>query len=105
MGLRRVTFKFLINHPMERYRKIRASYLEVCRQALVEPIEVNCPIYVYFQQVEGAIKFAQDINTTFTPAQIVHTSYDAVNKTSLYSQALKEWKNKAATNQTWTIFK
>ena len=56
---------------MDRHGKIMASDLKACRQALEEPIEVDLPIDVYFQQTEDAIHFAQDGNTPFTPAQIV----------------------------------
>ena len=47
-----------MDHLIERYGKIQASYLEACIQALAEPIKVYRPINVYLQQVEDAIKFA-----------------------------------------------
>ena len=47
------------------------------------------PIYVYLQQVEDAIQFAQGSQTMFTPAQMVQTSYHTLNKTGIYSLALK----------------
>ena len=58
---------------MERYGKIRASELEVCRQALAELIEVDRPIDVYFQRLEDAIQSSQDSKPPFTPGQIVQT--------------------------------
>ena len=65
MRLHGVSAKNLVDHLMERYGKIWASDLEACRQALVEPIDVDQPINVYFQRVEEAIQFAQDGNTPF----------------------------------------
>ena len=50
---------------------------------------MDCPIDIYFQRVEDTIQFAQDGKMLFTPAQIVQTAYDAVNKTGIYSLALK----------------
>ena len=89
-----ISAKDLMYNLMERYRKIRSSELEACRQSLSDHIEAARPIDVYFQQVEDAIQFAQDRKTPFTPAQIVHTEYHTVNKTELYSLALKEWCKK-----------
>ena len=62
-------------------------------------------IDVYLQRVEDSIQFAQDGKTPFTPAQIVHMEYHAVNKTGIYSFALKEWRKKAMADKTWTSFK
>ena len=59
-------------------------------QALVEPIEVDRPINVYFQQLWYAIQLNQNVNTPFTPAQIVQAAYHAINKAVLYYLALKE---------------
>ena len=59
------------------------SDLEAYRQDLVEPIELDCPIHVYFQQLEYAIQFSQDSNKPFTPAQIVQIKYHAFNKIGL----------------------
>ena len=56
---------------MERYGKICALDLKAYSQDLVEPIKVDRPIDVDFQQVEDAIQFSQDRNTPFTPEQIV----------------------------------
>ena len=39
------------------------------------------------------------------PQKIAQTEYHAVNKTGLYTLALKEWQKKAATDQTCLIFK
>ena len=41
MGLHGVSTKSLVDHLMERYRKIRASDLKTCRQDLANPIEVD----------------------------------------------------------------
>ena len=71
MGFHGVSAKNLVGHLMKRYGKIGASDLEDCRQVLEEPIEVDCPIDVYFQWVEDAIHFAQDGKMPFTPAKIV----------------------------------
>ena len=35
----------------------------------------------------------------------MQTTYHAVNKTWLYSLALKEWRKKAIAEKTWGIFK
>ena len=71
MGFHGVSTKNLVDHLMERYGKFWVSDLEACRQALAEPIEVDRPIGVYFQQVEDAIQFAQDRKTPFTPSKMV----------------------------------
>ena len=83
MGFHGVSAKNLVDHLMESFGKIRASDLEACRQAVADPIEVDLPIGVYFQWVEDAIQFSKDGKTSFTPAQIVHTEYHAVNKTGI----------------------
>ena len=66
---------------------------------------MDLPIGVYFQKVGDAIQFEQDGKTPFTPAQIMHIAYHAINKTGLYSLALKEWRKKAMADKTWDIFK
>ena len=104
MGFHGVSDKNLMDHLIERYRKIRASDLEACRQTLAEPIEVDCPIYVYFQQVEDEIQFAQGGETPFTPAQILRTGNYAVNKKRIYSLSLKEWRKKSMTDKMWARF-
>ena len=76
---------------MEMYTKIRALKLEARRKALAEPIEVGRPITIYFQWVKYEIQFTQDRKTLFTLAQMLQAEYHAVNKTGLYSQALKKW--------------
>ena len=43
--------------------------------------------------------------TPFTPAQTVQTEYHAVNKTGLYSLALKEWCKKVIVYRNWASFK
>ena len=63
------------------------------------------PIDVYFKQVEDVIQFSPYGNTPFTPAQIVQTAYHAVNKTGLYSLALKYWHKKATADKTWASLK
>ena len=35
----------------------------------------------------------------------MQTEYHAVNKTGLYSLALKEWRKKATADKMWSIFK
>ena len=100
-----VSAKNLVDHLMERNGKIWASDLEAYRQALVEPIEVDRPIDVYFQRVEDVIQFEQDENTLFTTAQIVQMPDHAVNNTGLYSLAMKEWRNKATADKMWARFK
>ena len=94
-----------MDHLMESYGKIWDSYLEDCRQALAEPIEVDRPIDIYYHCTEYLIKFLQDRKYHFTPDQIVKAAYHDVNKTGLYSLDLKYFQNKAATYQTWTNFK
>ena len=89
MGFHGVSSKNLIDHLMERYEKIRYSYLDACRQALAEPLEMYLPIDIYFKQVEDTIQFSQDGKTPFTKVQIVQTAYHAINKTGLYSIALR----------------
>ena len=104
MGFHGVSAKSLMYHLMDNYRNISASDLEECKQALEEPIEVDQPIDIYFQQVKDTKQFDQYRKTQFTLVQIVQTEYHAVNKTCIYSQALEEWLKKAAEDQTWTIF-
>ena len=77
----------------------------MCRQALAEPIEFYHPIEIYFQQVEDTNQFSQDSKTSFSPAHIVQAEYHAVNKTGLYSLALKEWQKKVTTNHMWKTFR
>ena len=72
---------------------------------MAKPIEVDRPINVYFQLLEDVIQFAQDGKTSFTPAQIVHTEYHAVNKIGLYSLVLKYWRKKAKAGNNWDSFK
>ena len=105
MGFQGVSAKNLVDHLMDRYGNIWASYLEACRKSLAEPIEVDFLINVYLQRAEDAIQFAQDGNATFTPTQIVQTEYHAVNKTGLYYLSLKEWRKKATADKTWASFK
>ena len=81
MGFHSVSTKNLVDNLMERYGKICASELEAWRKALEDPIDVDLPIDVYFQQVEDAIQFAQVGKTPFTPEKNVQTVYHAVNKT------------------------
>ena len=64
---------------MTRYGKIRAPGIKACSQALAKPIVGDRPTDAYFQKMEDAIQFFQDIKTPFTPAQIVQTAYYAVN--------------------------
>ena len=98
MGFHGVSAKSLMDHRMDRYGKIRASDLEACWQALAEPIEVDRMIDVYFQQVEDEIQLSQDEKAPFNPAPIMQAAYHAVNKTGLYSLALKDWWKKVATD-------
>ena len=51
MGLQSDMEKDLMGYCMKRYGKILASNIEACIQALVEPIEVDHPIDVYFHPV------------------------------------------------------
>ena len=104
MGFHVFSFKNLVEHLKERYREIRASDLEACRQYLAEPIEVYFPIDVYLQKVEDAIQFVRYRKTLFTPAHILQTAYHAVNKIGLYYRALKGWHKKAMADKTWAIF-
>ena len=67
MSIHRVSKKSLVDHLMEKYGKIYASEIEACRQALVEPIEVDRLIKLYFQWVEDAIQFIQGRKTPLTP--------------------------------------
>ena len=67
MGFHSFSTKNLVGHLMERYGNNCASDLEDCRQAMEEPIEVDCPIDVYFQWVEDAIQFIQGRKTPLTP--------------------------------------
>ena len=83
MGFHVVSAKNHVDQLMERYDKIRASDLEACRQALADPIEVNCLIDVYFQHVKDAIQFAQDSKTLFPTAQTVQMVYHDINNTGL----------------------
>ena len=85
MGFHRVSAKNLMDHLIESYRKIWASGLEACRQDLSAPIDIDCQIDVYLQQVEGSIQFAQHGKMPFTPSHILQTAYHAVNKTGIYS--------------------
>ena len=94
MGFKGVSAKSLVYHLMERYGKILTSDIETCRQALAEPIEVDRPINLYFQQVENSIQFVHYSKTPLTPAHIVQTAYHAVNKKCLYSLALNKWLKK-----------
>ena len=55
MGFHGVSSKSVVDHLMERYWKIRVSDLEAYSQALVDPIEVDRPIGLYFQSVEYGI--------------------------------------------------
>ena len=105
MGFHDVSTNGLVDHLMERYGKICASDLEACRKALEESIELDRPIDVYSQWAEEAIQLSQDGKMTLTPVQIFQTAYHAINKTGLYSLALKEWHKKSPADQTWTIFK
>ena len=105
MGFHGVSTKILVDHLMERYEKICASELEAFRKALEDPIDVYRPIKVYFQRVFDTMNFAQDGKMLLTPAQIFEMEYNAVNKTGIYSLALKEWNKKRASDQNWTIFK
>ena len=90
---------------MEIYGNICASNLKDFRQSLSETIKVDCPIDVYFQQVEDTIQIAQDGKKPFAQEQIVQTAYHSVNKTGLCSLTLKEWHKKAAADNTWASFK
>ena len=71
IGFHGVTAKSLMDHLMVRSCKIRPLDLEACRQALTEPIEVDCLISVYFEYVDDVVQLSQDGKTPFTPAQIV----------------------------------
>ena len=105
MGFHGVSTKNLVYHLVERYGKIWASHLEVCRKALAEPLEVDPPIDVHLQRVEDTIQLSQDRKAPFTPVKIVRMEYNAVNKTGLYYLTLKEWKKKATSEKTWASFK
>ena len=51
------------------------------------------------------IKFTKNNETPFNPAQIVQTAYHAVNKTGLYSLALKECHKKAMVEEMLASFR
>ena len=89
---------------MERYKIIRASDLEACRQALAVPLEVDQSIDVYFQRVEDAIQFSHEGKTPFKLAQFVQTSYHTIKK-GLYSLALKEWRKNSMEEEMYDSFK
>ena len=83
MGLHSVFAKSIMDHLIERYRKICASDLEACRQALAEPIEVDHLIHVYLQWVEDSIHIAQDWKNPFTLAKRLQMACHAINKTGI----------------------
>ena len=58
MGFHSIFAKSIVDHLIERYRKICASDLEACRQSLAEPIEVDRLINVYLQWVEESMHLA-----------------------------------------------
>ena len=96
MGLNSVFAKSIVDHLIERYRKICASDLEACRQALAEPIEVDHLINVYPKWVEDSIQLAQDWKNPLTLSQILQMEFHAINKTG---------SKKGEIDYNWTIYK
>lgn len=100
-----VTTRDLLDHLLDRYRKITLADMVECQKALNEPLDPSLPIDVYFKKIDDTAQYAADGNTPFTPEQILQAAYHAVSSTGLYIEPCKQWRRRTAVDKMWPNFK
>ena len=55
--------------------------------------------------MENTVEYVAAVNTPYSPAQVVATSYQIVFQTGLFNDNCKVWKRKADAYKTWENFK
>ena len=105
MGFSGVTAQDLLTHLLERYGIITTSDEEENRKKMSHPYDTSQMIDEFFKIIEDGVQYSDDSNMPFTSDQIIHMAYMAVYTTSMYTDACKEWRKLAVTDQTCPRFK
>eukprot|EP00957_Ditylum_brightwellii_P177398 13512574-Ditylum_brightwellii.AAC.1 len=63
------------------------------------------PIDIYFTKIDDSVQYAADSKTPYTAQQIVTAAENAVQKTGMYKELLRRWREKPTVDKTWTNFK
>ena len=105
-GYNNVSVQDILTYLYERYGEVTPDELETAEEALNNPFDPHEPFGAYICKIEEAIDVAEAAHCPFTPQQIINKALKNIIKTqSLPEVAIREWRNKAATDKTWANFK
>ena len=85
----------LLNHLMNRYRKITPTDLKDKKLQMNDPIDPSSPLEKHFESIKDCVQFTDDGNTPYTPKKILQTALLAILTTGIYGEAERLWQKKA----------
>jgi hypothetical protein len=104
-GFLGVSTRDLLDHLLERYRKITAANIEECKNKMNQPMDSTQSIDTFFRRIDDCVQYAIDRKVAFTNEQILQTAYHAIASSGYYTDATKVWRKKAKDQKTWANFK
>ena len=100
-----VTTQQMLTHLYDSYGIVTAVDIEDNDTRMREPCNPTFPIEALFHQIELAVEYATTGRRLYQDAQVVSRAYLFVLRTSLYSEACRDWDKKALDEKTWFLFK
>ena len=100
-----ITNRNIIDHLLDRYRKITPANIEACKVRMNEPIDLSQPIDLFFQHINDCVQYASDGQAAFTNGKILQTAYHAVSTSGHYTDVCKDWRKRPLRDKTWALFK
>ena len=90
---------------MAQYGKITATYIDMNKKSLQEPLDTSQPIDVFFNLINDVLRYASKANMPFTQAKALKMAYQNLSLSKNYSGACKYWHRRPSAANIWENFK
>ena len=104
-GYSQTSTQKLLAHLYATYTNISPADLQENDAKLRAPYYANHPVENLFDEMENAVKYAADGNTSYSPEQVLTISFQLVFHTGHFLNTCKNCKCLPAASKTWATFK
>ena len=105
MGYMGSSTKYIMNHKIERYRRLISYDTKQKKKCPQKPLDTSQTSGVLFNIIDDGVRYSSEANTPLSPAQALQMAIHAVRSSEIYTYACKDLSRNLSADKTLANFK
>jgi hypothetical protein len=105
VGYANISARDMLDHLFETYDNITSVNLEINLEHMRQAWDPHQPVETLFKQIQDCADYSEAGGVPIGPSQQINVGYAKIFATGHFMSPCRRWKEKPASDKTWTHFK